>query len=234
MTTRLIATTAFVGGCLFLSWPVAAQSPPATVPATVDLTCHGYDEGATRAYNCIPPPHLQHLLRTFVPPPGARCDQGGVEEFPPGRIVFQIRCQDTGGGTTTPAPPAGWSASGRGPSYFTKPINVVRVRIESRFSGRGGNFIVWCRAPANALIVNELIGIGFGNEGTVGVYRMAQCTDVEVDTEQNASWTFTQEGGTAFTPKRSWMGVTGAGGDMPIEALAALATAVELEREAGR
>ena len=31
-----------------------------TAPPAVDLTCHGYDEGATRAYNCIPEPSQQH------------------------------------------------------------------------------------------------------------------------------------------------------------------------------
>ena len=38
---------------------VAAQTGR-TAPPTVDLTCHGYDEGATRAYNCIPEPSQQH------------------------------------------------------------------------------------------------------------------------------------------------------------------------------
>ena len=65
-----------------------------TAPPTLDFTCHGYVEvGGTRAYNCIPAPEQQHRMRTFVPPPGSPCNQGSVQEFPPGRIVFQIRCQ---------------------------------------------------------------------------------------------------------------------------------------------
>ena len=212
-------------GLLLLPSLAVAQSPP-TVPAKITLTCYGYDGGPVRAYNCIPLPHLQPLMRTFVPPPGAPCNQGSVKEFPPGRIVFQIRCQDTdGGGTPTQTR---WSASGRGPSHFDKPINVARVRIQSRFSGYSGNFIVWCRSPSTDLIVNELIGTGWGNDGTVGICRMANCTEVEVDTEQTASWTFTQEGGTALTPTR--LGITGS---MNLSAAArpALVRAVEAERK---
>ena len=63
-------------------------------PTTLDFTCHGYVETrGTRAYNCIPAPEQQRHMRTFVPPPGSPCNQGSVQEFPPGRIVFQIRCQ---------------------------------------------------------------------------------------------------------------------------------------------
>ncbi|MCY4056707.1 MAG: FKBP-type peptidyl-prolyl cis-trans isomerase [Gammaproteobacteria bacterium] len=39
-------------------------------------------------------------MHTFVPPVGSLCDSGRIDEFPPGRIVFQIRCQD---GTTPPS-----------------------------------------------------------------------------------------------------------------------------------
>ncbi|MDE2904785.1 MAG: hypothetical protein OXQ28_01735, partial [Acidobacteriota bacterium] len=64
-----------------------------TAPPTLDFTCHGYVEpGGTRAYNCIPAAAQQHYMRTFVPLPGSPCNQGSVQEFPPGRIVFQIRC----------------------------------------------------------------------------------------------------------------------------------------------
>ena len=229
MQTRSAVVGVVVGVVVALSSPAGAQPP--TTPATIDVTCYGYDEGATRAYNCIPVASQQHLLATFVPPVGSACNGGQVAEFPPGRIVFQIRCDDSDAGapSTTPTP-AGWSASGQGPNFFTKPIDAVRVRIRSSFSGNAGNFIVWCRAPSQDLIVNELIGSGFGNTGTEGVYRMANCTDVEVDTEQNAQWWFTQESGTAFTPPRSWTNATGAGADLSIDALVALAKAAETER----
>ena len=52
MRTR-IAAIGVVGVLLTTLSSVAAAQPP-TTPATIDVTCHGYDEGATRAYNCIP------------------------------------------------------------------------------------------------------------------------------------------------------------------------------------
>ena len=204
-----------------------AQQP--TVPATLDFTCHGYDEGATRAYNCIPAAGQESSMPTFVPPVGSTCNGGRIDEFPAGRLVFQIRCQET---LAAPSPSA-WSRSGTGPNFFTKPIEAVRVRIESSFTGRAGNFIVWCRSPSTSLIVNELIGSAFGNSGTVGIYRMANCQEVEVDTEQSANWTFSQEQSLkAFTPPRSWANVTGAGGGLSADALAALAKATDAERRA--
>ena len=75
-----------------------------TRPLTLDFTCHGYIErGGTRAYNCIPDPSQQHHMWTFVPPVGSACDAGSIAEFPPGRIVFQIRCRDSD--VTLPPPP---------------------------------------------------------------------------------------------------------------------------------
>ena len=102
MLTR-IAVAVVVGVLLIALSPATAQPP--TTPATIDVTCHGYDEGATRAYNCIPVAHQQSLLATFIPPVGAVCNGGKVAEFPPGRIVFQIRCDDSGGTTDPPTPP---------------------------------------------------------------------------------------------------------------------------------
>lgn len=72
----------------------ASRSTGRTFPPTLDFTCHGYVEATrrTHAYNCIPAPAQRHHMRTFVPAPGSRCNEGSVQEFPPGRIVFQIRC----------------------------------------------------------------------------------------------------------------------------------------------
>ena len=102
MLKRIVV--AVVGALLAASSSALAQTVP-TTPATIDVTCHGYDEGATRAYNCIPVAHQQPLLATFVPPVGSVCNGGRVAEFPPGRIVFQIRCDDTGNVDPTPPPP---------------------------------------------------------------------------------------------------------------------------------
>jgi hypothetical protein len=65
-----------------------------TVPETLPFICHGYDEGVTRAYNCIPSETDKVYMPTFVPPAGSLCNDGSIQEFPPGRLVFQIRCED--------------------------------------------------------------------------------------------------------------------------------------------
>ena len=94
---------------------------------------------------------------------------------------------------------------------------------------------MWCRNPSTSLVVNELIGRGWGNSGTIGIYRMANCKEVEVTTEGDVQWSFSQEESlTAFTPVRSWANVTGAGGELSADALAALARATEAERLADR
>ena len=144
---------------------VAAQSGR-TAPPAVDLTCHGYDEGATRAYNCIPEPSQQHHMRTFVPPVGSACDAGSIAEFPPGRIVFQIRCRDGSQGHT-----AAWSYWGRGPASFVMPVDAsARLWVHTAFSGSSVHFVVRCRAPQQSVVVNELLGTSWGNNGTNGIY----------------------------------------------------------------
>ena len=96
-----IRTFVVVGVVLFALQSAAAQQP--TVPAALDFTCHGYDEGATRAYNCIPAAGQESMMPTFVPPVGSTCNGGSIDEFPAGRLVFQIRCQET----RTPPPTTG-------------------------------------------------------------------------------------------------------------------------------
>ena len=201
--------------------------PTRTVPPTLDATCHGYDEGATRAYNCIPERSQQHHMRTFVPAAGSACDRGRIAEFPAGRIVFQIRCRNDGS-----AQSATWWHSGQGPVSFVKPVGTSRVRIRTSFSGSSARFSVWCRAPQENLVVNELLGTSWGNDGTSGTYGMAGCREVEVDTDgEDLHWWFAQEpAATAFTPTRLWEDVSGADGALPAEALQDLATAAELER----
>ena len=211
--------------------PVDVQPPSTpgrTTPPTLDLTCHGYDEGATRAYNCIPVPSQQRHMRTFVPPVGSACDRGSIAEFPAGRIVFQIRCRDG-----SRARSAAWSYSGQGRESFVKPVDTPRVWLRTSFAGSSVHLSVWCRAPQENLVANELLGTSWGNDGTSGIYGMAGCNEVEVDTggREDLQWWFTQElAATALTPPRLWERVTGASGALGAEALQDLATATELER----
>ena len=206
---------------------LVAAEPGRTTPLTLDLTCHGYDEGATRAYNCIPVPSQQRHMRTFVPAVGSACDQGSIAEFPAGRIVFQIRCRDG-----SPGQSAAWWHSGQGPEFFVKPISTPRVWVRTSFLGSSVHLSVWCRGPQENLVVNELLGTSWGNDGTSGIYGMAGCREVEVDTAgEDLQWWFAQElAATALTPPRWWEQVTGADSALPAEALQDLATAAELER----
>lgn len=92
-----------VGLVVALAWSVYVEAQPRTNPPSLDFTCHGYDEGTTRAYNCIPESSQQPLMQTFVPPVGSACNAGSIitTSDVPDRIVFQIRCQEEGG---TPPP----------------------------------------------------------------------------------------------------------------------------------
>ena len=92
---------------------------------------------------------------------------------------------------------------------------------------------VWCRAPQEHLVVNELLGRSWGNDGTEGLYDMAGCREVEVGTAEgeNVRWSFTEElAATALTPPRSWDQAGDTGMALPPEARQDLATAAELER----
>lgn len=138
-------------------------------------------------------------------------------------VQFDVKVRRAKGGA--------WAHSGQGAAVFDKPLSITRVRIRSSFSGTSENFIVWCRSPSEDLIVNELVGSTWDNDGTEGVYRMADCQEVEVNTGPGVSWQFSQDGGaTAFTPARSWAHTTGAGDELSTEALTDLATASDLER----
>ena len=148
---------------------VAAQPP--TAPPTVDFTCHGYVEAdrGTRAYNCVPKPSQQHLMRTFVPAPGSWCSEGIIDEFPPGRIVFQIRCFETGA-TPPPPPPQSpvWVREGSGPVILNLPARISRIRIEGTYTGDFQWFEVWCGTALNlgGVIVDEALGTDWDTIGT--------------------------------------------------------------------
>ena len=128
-----------------------------TTPPTLDLTCYGYDEGAKRAYACIPEPSQQRYMRTFFPAVGSACDWDSIVEQPAGRIVFQIRCRDG-----SPGQSAAWSYSGQGRESFVTPVDTPRVWLRTSFSGSSAHLSVWCRAAQGNLLVNELLGTSWG------------------------------------------------------------------------
>lgn len=172
-----------------------------TNPLTLDFTRHGYDEGATRAYNCIPEPSQQHHMRTFVSAVGSPCDGGSIAEFPAGRIVFQIRCRDSAGQS------AAWSLTGSGPASFAKPVETTRVWIRSPFSGTSMRLSVRWTAPYERLVVNELLGASWNNDGINALYDLGGCREVNVDTgsHEDVEWRFLEEPAlTALWPRRAW------------------------------
>ena len=198
----------FIVGVAFAA-PVHAQTP--TVPPTLDFTCHGYVEaGGTRAYNCIPSPAAQRHMRTFVPAPGSPCTEGAIDEFPPGRIVFQIRCRDSGG--TTPPTTTAWSQTGSGPAILDVPLRVQRVRITGEYDGYGENFVIWCGVTGDrgALLVNEILGTSAVASGTTysGVHstirayggRGQHCRELQVEHSVGIDWTVTEVAAPMLVP----------------------------------
>ena len=106
-------------------------------------------------------------MRTFVPPPGARCNEGAIDEFPPGRIVFQIRCRETADTPHVP-PTQTWTRQGSGPAILDLPSRIQRIRIEGTYNGFGVNFVVWCGVSGDrgCLLVNEILGTASVASGT--------------------------------------------------------------------
>lgn len=146
-----------------------AEGQPRTQPPTLDFTCHGYDEGATRAYNCIPERSQQHLMRTFVPPVGSPCDKGQIitTSDQPDRLVFQIRCQDDG--NTNPPPPASADITIRNVTRYDSSIDnadwlefeivanrfVPSFTLEVRFHYSDNTFLR-CSERVNAAVAGEV------------------------------------------------------------------------------
>lgn len=94
-------------------------------------------------------------------------------------------CGDNGTGPSSVA----WSRSGVGNDAFTKPAGVVRVRITGNYSGVTSNFVVWC---GPSLLVNELLGTGWGPTSYSGTHATPNCTNVEVRQSTGVSWQMTE------------------------------------------
>ena len=197
-----------------------------TDPLTLGLRCHGYDEGPTRLYHCIPGERDQPLMRTFMPEVGSVCDGGSIAEFPPGRRLFQLVCHD---GAPTGA--AAWEFSGSGSVFFDKPLGVSRVWVQTVYSGVSAHFAVWCRLPRAALVVNELAGAAWRNDGTAGLYDLAGCDRLEVVAgSPDLFWRFAEEPApVALWPRRWWTASSLSAGASPA-AVEDLEAAISLQR----
>lgn len=230
---RITGIALMLAVCLLVAAPATAQ--PQTDPPTIVFTCHGYDEGTTRAYNCIPAANEQHLMARFVPPVGARCDQGSVAEFPAGRLVFQIRCfedPNAGGGSGTPGPGKQlWSAAGQGSMTLSKPEDAARVRLRVEYrAGQSEHIALFCLVPNHVLITVLPVGTYWGAAATTRIIHMPLCTRLTVETDREVAWWLTEElGGTAASLQRDWTQEPG-NSDWPAKALADLAVVTELQR----
>ena len=99
-------------------------------------------------------------------------------EFPPGRIVFQVRCRDYVAGQS-----ASRSNAGRESDAFEAPAAPPRSWIRAAFAGASAHFAVWCDTPeGERLVVNELLGTAWENDGASGLHDLAGCGRVRVNT----------------------------------------------------
>lgn len=95
-----------------------------------------------------------------------------------------------------------FTQSGVGNNVFSVPSTVSRMRITGTYTGFSSNFVVWvgpqgvaCGNVLNgscSLLVNDLIGTGYGKTTSDGVYQMPGTTQVNILLSSGVSWTFTE------------------------------------------
>ncbi len=95
-----------------------------------------------------------------------------------------------------------FAMNGAGNTVFTIPASVIKARITGTYTGFGSNFIVWIGGQniacgvviSNAcnLIVNDLIGTGYGRTVSDGTYFTGGATSVSIIDSTGVSWSFTE------------------------------------------
>lgn len=81
-----------------------------------------------------------------------------------------------------------WTMSGTGDTVFDMPTKVRRVKIVGDYTSYSSNFIV---KIAGSLVVNELIGTGWGTTHFEGTYLTSGGT-VQITNSSGVRWTFTE------------------------------------------
>jgi hypothetical protein len=104
--------------------------------------------------------------------------KGGVE------IIFDNTAGGQGSKTLTVRNI--WTKSGKGNTVFDMPTYVERVRIIGTYTGYSSNFIVWVGGD---LVVNELLGTGWGQTRYEGVHLVAGGV-VEIEYSSGVKWSF--------------------------------------------
>jgi hypothetical protein len=82
-----------------------------------------------------------------------------------------------------------YSKAGTGDNVFTLPSYVSRVRIQAVYTQNSSNFIV---KVSGSLVVNELLGTGWGQTTFDGTYLVAAGGTVQITNSSGVSWTFTE------------------------------------------
>jgi len=94
-----------------------------------------------------------------------------------------------GGASATNPTAAAWTMNGQGNMVFDMPTSVARVRITGTFSGGSSNFII---KIGGRLIVNELLGTGFGRTAYDGTHLTGGGGVTEITNSAAVAWTFAE------------------------------------------
>lgn len=88
----------------------------------------------------------------------------------------------------TPTPAPIWTVSGTGDNVFDMPASVRRVKVTADYTRNSSNFIVWI---GTRLLVNELIGTGWGATHFEGTYAVSG-GETRIEKSSGVAWTFTE------------------------------------------
>ena len=93
-----------------------------------------------------------------------------------------------------------WSAQGVGNTVLDVPTDVRVVSITGEYTGYSSNFIIWCGLDPGGLVVNELLGTGWGATTYSGVHsalrdynRAGQpCREFEIENSASVRWSIAE------------------------------------------
>lgn len=106
-------------------------------------------------------------------------------------------------GPSTNLPPCCFSQSGTGDTVFTVPDHVTTARITGAYTGFSSNFAIWIGPAGSAcdvqinpdcrLLVNELIGTGWGTTSYSAVKQTGGGGLAQIVSSTGVAWTFTEQ-----------------------------------------